>query len=87
MWVTQSLIMTFLPFIPGTRTQQTESGSHASDSNHLAGMESTKKEPENKIVQTFCIKNNYVGDGDFTWEKGTLHYLSAQLCWTYMYVA
>jgi len=55
--------------LTGSRAQRTEDGSHASDSVHLAGIEST---PTDHIVQLFCMKMTFPKESDFGWMPGML---------------
>ena len=54
----------------GSRTQQTRPGSYGINNSHLAGIQATKSDPSDRVVQNFCIKTSYIADGDYQWEKG-----------------
>ena len=55
--------------VTGSRAQRTEDGSHASDSVHLAGIEST---PTDHIVQLFCMKMTFPKESDYGWMPGLI---------------
>ena len=55
--------------VTGSRAQRTEDGSHASDSVHLAGIEST---PTDHIVQLFCMKMTFPKESDYGWMPGSI---------------
>jgi len=59
--------VTYATDFEGSRAQQTEDGSHASDNVHLAGVESS---PTDHIVQLFCMKMTFPKENDFDWMPG-----------------
>lgn len=59
-------------WVEGSRLQETESGSHASDPVHLAGIKSTESDT---VLQKFCIKKYPSADSD-----GTNEFMPGSYC-------